>query len=182
MRSDVGLGLFQRGLSTGYSWPPQEDNKNHVKITLIRRGAPSSTSGGFQFATQDRHSGIISELSPPLLFWVWLVFDTLVCSRGVSSWISPFSVELFPPFLSLFRFLLASLVCGGGGGIRVGGLGTIGNLGVVVPAWDSSKESRTSILFSSTNALGTSVVSWFSLTRVVVNLELDAMSLVSFGQ
>lgn len=45
--------------------------------------------------------------------------------------------------------------------LEQGALGTIHTSGVVVPAWDSIKESKSSNLFSSTIALSASVVTWF---------------------
>ena len=44
------------------------------------------------------------------------------------------------------------------------------------------KDNKSGILFSSTIASGTLDTSWFSLIRVVVNLELDAISSVLSGQ
>ena len=55
----------------------------------------------------------------------------------------------------------------------------MGILGVAPPTCDSSKDRRSSILFSSTIALGITAASWFALTKVVIGLELDAMSSLS---
>ena len=64
-------------------------------------------SGGFQLKAREQRLDTASRSSPPLLCWVRLVFVALVCSGGVSSWISPFSVEPFPSLslqISLFHF------------------------------------------------------------------------------
>ena len=61
----------------------------------------------------------------------------------------------------------------------MGGLGTTRILEVIVLAWDSNKESKSGNLFSITIASGTSVASWFSLTRAAARRELDASSSVS---
>ena len=53
----------------------------------------------------------------------------------------------FHPFLSIFRFLSAGSFCGEGRGIGIGGLGIIGTLGVVVPAWDSTKTASRASFF-----------------------------------
>lgn len=62
----------------------------------------------------------------------------------------------------------------------MGDLGTTGILEVVVPAWDSNKESKSGNLFSITIASGTSVAYWFSLMRVGARRELDASSSILF--
>ena len=64
----------------------------------------------------------------------------------------------------------------------MGGLGTIGTSGVMVPAWDSSKESKSRNLFSITFALGTLVASCSSLTRATTGRGLGASSSVSSVQ
>lgn len=91
---------------------------------------------------------------------------------GAFSWTLPSSISPLPPFLSLFHFLLAGLVCTGVGGIGVGGLGIIGTSGAAVPVWDSSRESRSGNLFSITISLGTSIASRSLLTRAAVERGL----------
>ena len=81
-----------------------------------------------------------------------------------------------PHFLSLFHFLSFGLVYVGVGGLRVGGLGTIGTLGAMVLLWDSSREISYGNLFSITIPSGTSIASWSSLTRVVAGCGLSPSS------
>ena len=85
-----------------------------------------------------------------------------------------------PPFLSLFCFLSTSSVCVGVRGIGVGGLGTIGTSGAVVPTWGSSKESRSGNLVSITIPSGTLIAFWSSLTRATARCGLSPSSLDLF--
>ena len=86
----------------------------------------------------------------------------------------------FTSFLVPFHFLLAGSFCVGVGGIGVGGLGTIGTSGAVVPAWDSSKESRSGNLLSITIPSGTLIAFWSSLTRATARCGLSPSSLDLF--
>ena len=116
------------------------------------------------------------ELSTPFPCWVRVILATLVGLGGVSYWTSPSSTTPFPPLLSLFPFLSAGSVCTQVGGIGVGGLGTTGTSRATVRAWDSSRESKFGSFFSITIHSGTSIPSWSSLTKVVVNWELSFSS------
>ena len=145
-----------------------------------RKGESSNVKKGFQFGTRDLRSETVSELSSPFLCQVRVILATLVGLRGASSWTSPSSISSLTPFLSPFRFLPTGLVYTGVGGIGVGGRGTIGTSRVTVQAWDSSRESKSSNLFSITIPSGTSIASWSSLTRAATGYGLSPSSSDSF--
>ena len=70
----------------------------------------SSIRGGFQLGAQGRCLEIMFKVFPPFICQVQLTLVALLCSGGVSSWISPSSEDTLPPFLSLFHFLSNVLV------------------------------------------------------------------------